>query len=73
MKGLEFRADDNCTLGSKYITGKGCKDSLFENYEEVMNDPSKLITEPESRVTIEYFPSKSSADLMKFTQHRNNF
>ena len=45
MKGLEFRADEHCRLGSKYHTFYGCDESSFWNYEEVINDPSKLITE----------------------------
>jgi len=49
---------------------EGCDESIFENYEEGL---SKTVTEITSRVNISYFKSTSSADLMKSTQHRNNF
>jgi hypothetical protein len=46
---------------------------MFENEYDVRNDPSKLMTEITSRVNISYFKTTSMSDLMKSTQHRNNF
>ena len=53
--------------------GKGCDEPIFENEQDVRGDPSKMISEPTSRVSISYFKSTSASELMKSTQHRANF
>ena len=53
--------------------GKGCDEAIFENEQDVRNDPSKIISEPTSRTNISYFKSTSASELMKSTQHRANF
>ena len=53
--------------------GKGCEDAMFENEQDVMNDPSKTISEPIAKTSISYFKSTSASELMKSTQHRASF
>ena len=53
--------------------GKGCEDALFENEQDVINDPSKTISEPIAKTSISYFKSTSASELMKSTQHRASF
>lgn len=53
--------------------GRGCDDAIFENEQDVRNDPSKIISEPTSRVSISYFKSTSASEFMKSTQHRSSF
>jgi hypothetical protein len=71
--GLEFRADDNCKLGSTYQFSNGCDETRFMNQFEMIDDETQQRTRNTMRTEMKYFKATSASDLMKMTSHRNNF
>jgi hypothetical protein len=71
--GLEFRADDNCKLGSTYRMGVGCDETHFINQYDLVEDETQTKTRNTMKTTMKYFKSTSASDLMKMTSHRNSF